>query len=99
MIRFYLKQTNTKVPVTKRAAGYYMFGTQQIFTKMHEGKLLVKSSKGYLSFPEFLQIMGPIEEEKIEYISPELLKELHSYASLSSNNSQGGKQSYGEDFE
>ena len=85
MINFYLRQTNTQVPVTRRAAGYYMFGTQQIFTKMQDGKLLVKSAKGYLTFPEFLRIQGPVEEERAQYIAPELMKELHSCASLSIN--------------
>ena len=92
MINFYVRKTNTEVPITKRAAGYYMFGTQQIFTKMHEGKLLVKTAKGYLTFPEFLQIQGPIETERARYVAPELMQELHSQATLSSQFLHGSIQ-------
>lgn len=44
MINFYMKQTGVLVPITRRAAGYYIFGTQQIYTRVQEGKLFVRSN-------------------------------------------------------
>ncbi len=54
MIDFYLKQTAETVPVTRRGGGYYIYGTQQIYTKMQEGKVYVKQGRDWINFPEFL---------------------------------------------
>jgi hypothetical protein len=67
---------------------------------MHDGKLLVKSGHGYLTFPEFLRIQGPIEEERARYIAPELMKELHSQANLSNHLTEQSPKitSFSQDF-
>jgi hypothetical protein len=49
---------------------------------MHEGKLFVRTVRGFVTFPEFLTQQGPVEKERALYISPELIRELHSEASL-----------------
>ena len=82
MINFYMKQTGVQVPITRRAAGYYIFGTQQIYTRVQEGKLFVRSNGGWLTFIEFLKQHSPIESQRMKHISPELLRELHTLAQL-----------------
>jgi len=70
MLAKYVNQKDLQLPITRLAAGFYMFGTKKIFAKILNTKLVVRVGGGFMGIDEFINMYGEIELSKTKRCTP-----------------------------
>ena len=77
----HIQANECEIPVKKVGGGYYMFGTKKVYSKIMNGKLVIRVGGGYMVVDEFIQTYGELEMIKIQAMkgaSGDLIQEENS---------------------
>lgn len=69
---------NCDIPISRVGDGHYMFGSKKIFTRIMNGKLVVRVGGGFMSMDEFIATYAESERLKLERMDPDDVEALHA---------------------
>jgi len=69
---------NCDIPISRVGDGHYMFGSKKIFTRIMNGKLVVRVGGGFMSMDEFIATYAESERLKLERMDPDDVDALHA---------------------
>lgn len=69
---------NCDIPISRMGDGHYMFGSKKIFTRIMNGKLVVRVGGGFMSMDEFIATYAESERLKLERMDPDDVDALHA---------------------
>jgi len=69
---------NCDIPISRMGDGHYMFGSKKIFTRIMNGKLVVRVGGGFMSMDEFIATYAESERLKLERMNPDDVDALHA---------------------
>jgi len=62
----YLNEMKMPLPVKRLGEGYYLFGTKKIYSKIMQGKLVIRVGGGFMSVEEFINTYSEFEVQKVQ---------------------------------
>lgn len=61
----YINSSSCSVPIKRLGNGYYLFGTKKIFSKIMNGKLVIRVGGGFMVIEEFIANYADQEMKKL----------------------------------
>lgn len=78
MLQRYINEQGVDLPITRLGNQFYMFGTKKIYAKIINDKLVVRVGGGFMGIDEFINTYGQQELQKVQRMTPDELKALHT---------------------